>query len=76
MKLKEFTYSSKKRKVLVLDEDESYIKGIDTSYLSDDEKRDLKKVCDAYNDKLTEFSKKAFRNFKKLEAKSLKEVEE
>lgn len=63
MKIKKFNYNDSLRELLVLNEDEKYIQGIDLSKLSQDEKKELEKIIEFYEKKMKPFKEKAYRKF-------------
>lgn len=73
MKLREFKYSGKDRRVLVMKENnnqhKNFTMGIDLSHLTEDEAKQLKAIHDKYMEDIQPFMK-AWRNFttEKLES--------
>ncbi|MBD3216571.1 MAG: hypothetical protein GF311_28410 [Candidatus Lokiarchaeota archaeon] len=65
MKIEEFTYNEKRRKLLVIKEDEKSIYGLDLNLLTEEEANTVFEVQKEYEMKLEVYTKKAFRNFLK-----------
>jgi len=68
MKIKEFTYEkkdyNKNYKILVLNEDSNYLKGISLDDLSEEEVEKLEQIQKEYEENLRPFMK-SFKQFKK-----------